>query len=77
MLGETVRILKLYKKPKKTSSVRVICLRCLRNPIHKLSKNYLTKVCRRCENSSFYLPRPPTGLAIQHSAEFATQGGAN
>jgi len=47
--GKTKKI-RLHKYlPKGCSTPRRVCIKCLVNVIHKLDKNYESKICKQCE----------------------------
>lgn len=43
--------------PKGCSRAKRVCVSCMKNIIHKNSKNYESKICKECETSLRSLPR--------------------
>lgn len=56
--GKKKTIKVLMSKPKRCSSVRLICVVCKKKPIHKLSSAYERKVCDACWNRGAPAPEP-------------------
>lgn len=46
--GKTKKIILHKNVPKGCSTARRICIKCLVVPIHKLAKNFDSKICKQC-----------------------------